>query len=310
MPCPGDRDMDKSTRKILVTGATGKQGGAVLRHLHERGWPLRAMTRDPSKPSARRFAEMGVEVVKADYNDRESIDRALEGVYGVYLVTTPYEEGPEAEVTHGTTVTDAAKEAGVEHLVYSSVASAGEDTGIQHFAGKHAVEMHIREIELDATVVRPVYFMENLLRRWTHDGIVEGTLSHGIRPDKPVQMVAVDDVGRAVAMVFERPEKYIGKTVDVAGDELTMPEAARLLGEAMDCEVTYRQLPVEDFRRMDVEYGAFLDWMNRAGYHVDMRMARVFDPGAMTFADWVHDAGWSTGECRTLPAQMNDPSVG
>jgi uncharacterized protein YbjT (DUF2867 family) len=220
-------------------------------------------------------------------------------VYGVFSVTSFFEDGLEAETAQGVALADAAYAAGVQHYVYSSVASADEDTGIPHFEIKWRVEQHLRYLGLRATVVRPVYFMENFWFPRMHDSIVGGTLPYPIAPDTHIQMIAVDDVGYSVAQVFERPEKYIGKTVDLAGDELTMPQAAKVLGDAMDCNVEFQQTPVEEIRQYDPDYAAMLDWFNEGGYHVDMEMMRVFNPHVHKFDDWVHETGWGNEECGT-----------
>jgi uncharacterized protein YbjT (DUF2867 family) len=288
--------MDKSTRTILVTGATGKQGGSVARHLHNRGWKLRALTRDKSNPAVRELERMGIEIYEGDYEDRSSLDRAVEGVYGVFCVTTPF-ESVEIETAHGIAMAGAAYEAGVEHFVFSSVASANRDTGVPHFESKWKIEQHIRELGLRASVVRPVYLMDNLLFPSTHENILNGTLALGVDPEKPLQMIALDDIGRSIAMVFERPEKYLGKSFDIAGDELTMPEAAGILGTALDCNVEYEQLPIEPIRERNEDYGAMLQWFNDVGYNVDLEMMRVFYPGLHTFYDWVYETGWAYEEC-------------
>jgi uncharacterized protein YbjT (DUF2867 family) len=289
--------LDKTSRTILVIGATGNQGGAVLRHLMPHGWRLRAMTRDPSKPAAKELAAQGVEVVKADNDDPASLERAMEGVYGVYAITTPFEVGVEGETAHGVAMANAAKKMDVEHFVYSSVASANEETGIPHFESKMRVEEHLKELKLPYTIVRPVFIMENFTYPHTKQGITSGTLAMGIDPEQPLQMIAQDDVGYAVARVFDRREKYLHKAVDLAGDELTMPTAAKLLGEAMGCEVTFRQVPIDNLRAVSDDYAAMYDWFNQGGYHVDLEMQRVFNPGIHRFDDWVRETRWRDEDC-------------
>jgi uncharacterized protein YbjT (DUF2867 family) len=292
--------MDKTSRMILVTGATGNQGGAVLRHLMPHGWRLRALTRDPSKPAAKELERMGVEVVEGDFSDPESLKRAMEDCYGVYAVTTPF-EGVEAETAHGVALADAAKAAGVEHFVYSSVASANEETGIPHFESKMRVEEHIQYLNLPYTIVRPVFFMENFTYPQTKDEVTKGTLAMGLAPDQPLQMIAVDDVGYAVARVFDRKDKYLWKGVDLAGDELTMSVAADVLGEAMGCQVTFKQVPMDALRAQSGDYAAMIEWFNSGGFHVDLEMQRVFNPGIHRFNDWVRESGWPSQECTAPP---------
>ncbi len=148
-------------RLILVTGATGNQGGAVARSLLDRGFRIRALTRDPQKPEAQALTEQGAEVVQGDMEDRSAMERALEGAYGVFSVQNFWETGYDREVQQGKTVADAAKDAGVEHFVYSSVGSAYRDTKIPHFDSKWEVENHVRESDLPYTILRPVFFMQN-----------------------------------------------------------------------------------------------------------------------------------------------------
>src|SRR4051812_4292432 len=129
-------DGQDTERLILVSGATGQQGGAVARSLLKRGFPVRALIRDLEKSEARALAEGGAELVRGDLEDRSSLERALEGVYSVFSVQNFYEGGYEGEVRQGETLADAAKAAGVQHVVYSSVGSAHRETGIPHFDSK------------------------------------------------------------------------------------------------------------------------------------------------------------------------------
>lgn len=168
---------------ILVTGATGQQGGAVTRHLLAGGWRLRALIRDPEKPAARALAENRVELVQGDLNDRASLNRALKGVYGVFSMQNFWlpDVGAEGEVRQGKTIADAATAAGVQHFVYTSVGAAHRGMGQAHFASKWEIEQHIRALGLPATILRPVSFMENY--NWSRPQILNGTFSsRGLRP--------------------------------------------------------------------------------------------------------------------------------
>src|SRR5215210_6848784 len=186
-------DNQNAERLIVVTGATGKQGGAVARSLLDRGFRIRALTRNPQKPEAQALADRGAEVVQGDMEDRSSMERALEGAYGVFSVQNFWETGYDGEVQQGKTVADTAKAAGVEHLVYSSVGSAHRQTGIPHFESKWEIEEHVREIGLPYTILRPVFIMQNWEMMREH--VLGGTLAQPLDPDKPFQQVAVEDVG-------------------------------------------------------------------------------------------------------------------
>jgi uncharacterized protein YbjT (DUF2867 family) len=178
-------DKQNEERLIVVAGSTGKQGGAVARSLLDRGFQVRALTRNPQKPEAQVLAEQGAEVVQGDMEDRSSMERGLEGGYGVFSVQNFWETGYDGEVQQGKTVAYAAKAAGVEHFVYSSVGSAHRQTGIPHFESKWEIEEHVRQVGLPYTILRPTYFMQNW--EWTREMILGGTLAQPFDPDKPFQ---------------------------------------------------------------------------------------------------------------------------
>lgn len=230
----------KENRLILVTGATGKQGGAVVRHLRAKGFPVRALTRNPDKPEARALTgESGVEVARGDLADKQSLLRALEDVYGVFSVQTPYEKGVEAEIEEGTALIDAAHASEVSHFIYSSVGSADKQTGIPHFDSKWKIEEHLRATGMPYTILRPVFFMENWLMM--KDSIAQGTLALPLKPETILQQIAVDDIAAFATMAFEHPGKWHGTATDLAGDELFVDQTAQTL------HANYSQIPWDDF---------------------------------------------------------------
>jgi uncharacterized protein YbjT (DUF2867 family) len=214
---------------IAVVGATGQQGGAVARALLDAGASVRALVRDPAR--ATDLADRGAELVRADLADPGSLRSAFTGAQRVFAMTTPFGEGgPDAEVQQGTAVVDAAADAGVEHLVYNSVGGAERSTGIPHFESKWRVEEHLAAVGLPATVVRPVFFMENL--GWmasVQDGevVVRMPLPAGV----PLQMIAVADIGAVSAAVLLDPGRVPGGSLEIAGDERTGEQIAAVFGE-------------------------------------------------------------------------------
>jgi uncharacterized protein YbjT (DUF2867 family) len=146
---------------VVVTGGTGKQGGAVVKSLLQRGYEVRAVTRNNGSEKARELANAGVTLVRASLEDTAALTKALEGASTLFAMTTPFEGGTQAETRQGISAADAAKAAGV-HLVFTSVGSADRQTGVPHFDSKYEVEEHIAKIGVRATVLAPVYFMENL----------------------------------------------------------------------------------------------------------------------------------------------------
>ena len=282
-------------RSILVCGATGSQGGAVARNLLDRGFRVRALTRDPQKPEARTLAEQGAEVVQGDMDDRSSVDRALEGAHGVFSVQNFWETGYEREVQQGKTVADAIKEAGVQHCVYSSVGSAHRETGIPHFDSKWEVEEHLRELDLPYTVLRPVFFMQNW--EMMREPILGGTLPQPLDPDKPFQHVAVEDIGAFATIAFEHPDEWIGREVDIAGDEQTMPEIAETFGRVIGSEVDYYQVPWDQFEeQMGEELAVMYRWFNDVGYEADTDALRREHPDLTTFERYLRSHGWEGAE--------------
>ena len=288
-------DNQNAERLIVVTGATGKQGGAVARSLLNRGFRIRALTRNPQKPEAQALADRGAEVVQGDMEDRSAMERALEGAYGVFSVQNYWETGYDGEVQQGKTVADAAKAAGVEHFVYSSVGSAHRQTGLSHFESKWEVENHVRELDLRYTILRPVFFMQNWERM--RGMVLGGTLAQPLDPDKPFQQVAVEDIGAFTAIAFENPERWIGREVDLAGDESTMPEIAETFGRVIGREVSYYQVPWDQFEeQMGTEATVNMRWINDVGYEADIAALRQEYPELTSFERYLRSHGWEGAE--------------
>jgi uncharacterized protein YbjT (DUF2867 family) len=289
-------DNQNAERLIVVTGATGKQGGAVARSLLDRGFRIRALTRNPQKPEAQALADRGAEVVQGDMEeDRSAMERALEGAYGVFSVQNYWETGYDGEVQQGKTVADAAKAAGVEHLVYSSVGSAHRQTGLSHFESKWEVENHVRELALRYTILRPVFLMQNW--EMMRGMVLGGTLAQPLDPDKPFQQVAVEDIGAFAAIAFENPDRWIGREVDLAGDEPTMLEIAETFGRVIGREVSYYQVPWDQFEeQMGEEITVMYRWFNDIGYEADIAALQQEYPELTTFERYLRAHGWEGAE--------------
>jgi uncharacterized protein YbjT (DUF2867 family) len=284
--------METRNKIILVTGATGRQGGAVAKHLLADGWKVRAMTRNPDKPEARRLAEMGAEVVKGDFDLPSTLDDAARGVYGVFSVQSPFQIGVDEELKQGIAIADAAKRAGVKHFIYSSVGSADEKTGIPFFESKRQIEEYVRTQGIPWTIFRPVSFMENLNNPDTRNSILNGELALALDPDIPMQLIAVDDIGAFVTKAFEDPEYYVGRAIDIAGDELTGPEMADILSRVVGRQVSYKQLSVDDMRAYGSDTAMMWDWLNLRGYDANIPVLREIFPTMKNFDNWVAQFVW------------------
>jgi uncharacterized protein YbjT (DUF2867 family) len=287
--------MSDPDRRVLVTGATGRQGGAVVRHMLPNGWRLRALTRDPESHAARALTQKGVEVVQGDLEDPASIARAAGGVYGIYSVQDFWAVGAKREVQQGKNVADAAKKAGVKHFVYSSVGGAERNTGIPHWESKWEVEKHIRSLGLPTTVIRPSAFMEMYYIDQVEIGILKGKFADPIRADKPYQTIATDDIGAFVALAFERPAEFIGKELEIAGSELTNLEAAKVFSRVLGKPVKFQKLPLPLVRLiLGKEFYVMFRWFNEAGFKADIPGLRLAYPEIRlhTLEEWLRSEGW------------------
>lgn len=279
---------------ILVTGATGQQGGATARELLAAGHKVFAMTRNPDSDAARALADLGAEIVKGDLDDADSLRSALEGKWGVFGVQNTWEAGVEGEEEQGKRLARLAREAGVQHYVYASVGSADQDTGIPHFDNKDRVEETVRALGFPSyVIVRPVFFMENLASPWFKPAIDEGNLAIGIEPDTRLQMIAVEDIGKYGRIAFEQHGELNGQALDIAGDELNPLEAAAKLSEAAGREITHFQVPIEDVRSFSEDFAAMLEWFDAVGYHADIEgNADRFGVAPTSFDEWVTTVDW------------------
>jgi uncharacterized protein YbjT (DUF2867 family) len=280
--------MEKGRDLILVTGATGSQGGAVARELLARGHKVRAMTRKPDGEAAKALARLGAEVVQGDLDDEASLRRAMAGAWGVFGLQNTWEAGVELEEEQGKRLARLAKDAGVTHYVYTSVASAQRQTGIPHFENKWRVEETIRELGFPSWVIlRPVFFMENWAGPWFKPSLDEGKVAIGIGPDTKLQQIAVADIGKYGLQAFERHADLNGREIDIAGDELSPTEVARTLSALTGRPFVPVQVPIEVVRQASQDYALMLEWFERVGYNADIAgNAKEFGIPPTRFRDW------------------------
>lgn len=272
-------------RLIVVAGATGTQGGAVVDALvtAPAEWRVRALTRNPASAPATALAARGVEVVRADMADAESLRPALQGAYGVFSVQNTRTAGRKGEVVQGTTLADVATAAGVAHLVYSSVGGAERVRGIPHVDTKWEIERHLRRIGIPHTVLRPSAFMTVFTMRGATVGL--GMMAAALGPAKTLQMIAPDDIGVFARIAFDRPQTYLGEAIELAGDELTVPQIAAALRDA-GRPWQYPRVPKMLLRLMGRE-ARMLRWFGESGYQADIAALRTIHPGLMTLSAWL-----------------------
>jgi uncharacterized protein YbjT (DUF2867 family) len=282
------------TGTILVTGASGQQGGAVAKELLAKGHKVLAMTRQPDGEKAKALAKAGATIVQGDLDDEDSLRKALKGVWGTFAVQNTWEAGVEKEEEQGKRFAKIAKEAGVQYYLYTSVGSAHRETGIPHFDNKWRVEETVRSLKLPLfTVMRPAFFMDNLLSPWFKPAIDQGKLMVALKPDTKLQMIAVEDIGRYGVWAFENHEKLNGRAFDIAGDSLTMLEVAKIISSASGKQVVFDPPPIEEIRQNSMEYAIMLEWFDRVGYNADIDgMAKESGIKPTKFSAWVRSVKW------------------
>ncbi len=286
--------MDRSNHIVAVTGATGQQGGAVAKILISKGWRVRALTRNILKPASQELALEGAEVVPGDLDNPGELAAAFEGVYGVFSVQNYWlpNVGFEGEIRQGKAVADIAQTANVQHLVYSSVGAAHRGMGQKHFESKFLVEQHIQSIGIPHTILRPAAFMENAL--WNREKIMEGAYpGWGLPPEKKVQTIAVQDIAVFAVLALENPEGYLGKTLELAGDELTESQTAEKFSEALGRPVKLEIPDMSEGAVLDEEQLASNLFFSGKAYTADISALRRMNPDLLDFAAWLVQTGWT-----------------
>ncbi|KAA2266973.1 NmrA/HSCARG family protein [Solihabitans fulvus] len=289
--------MPSSQKTVLVTGATGQQGGAAARHLLAGGWHVRALVRDAHSAAATALNALGAELVVGDMADRATMDAAAEGAHGVFSVQratdTPQDR---SEITLGVNVADAARTVGA-HLVYTSVAGAERDSGISHWETKWEIEKHIGTLGLPTTILRPVQFMENYAS--PRYGIGSGVLSGFFGPDHPSPLVAADDIGAFAALAFDDPDRFVGQAIELGSDTPTPRQVATAIRRATGRDIAFHQITLADIDQLVASGGYDADNFRAAhdfaavkgGWRVDLPALRAMYPGLTTFDTWLERGG-------------------
>lgn len=262
---------------ILVAGATGNQGGAVARALIHKGHSVRGLTRDTESIAAKSLSKEGVDMVKGDFTDSSSLEKACEGVDTVYAMMTPFEAGTSAETKQGIAMIDAAKKTNREHFILSSVASADENTGIPHFDSKFEVEKYLKKSGLHYTISAPVFFMENIFSPWYLPSLQHGLLTHALPEKRKLQQISLQDIGAFVTALVERGTSVYKERFDIAGDELTGLEEADILMRISGHKMNYKGTSPLELKEQSVaspilhDMAIMYEWFDKVGYDVNIK---------------------------------------
>jgi uncharacterized protein YbjT (DUF2867 family) len=274
-------------RKILVTGATGQQGGSLARLLLQ----VYALTRNTQSSAAQDLRNKGANVVKGDLDDPDSLEQAVKDVESIFLMGTPFEDGTEGETRRGKMMADIAKENNIDHLVYSSVANADKNTGIPHFESKYKVEQHIKNLGIPYTIIGPTFFMENLLG----PGLEQGQLALPLSPSSILQQSALENIAEFSALVLERRKPFLGKRIDIGSDEVTGEQAAEILSNELGHRIRYVHIPLEQVYQANEDMARMYEWYERVGTGIDISALHQQYPEInwLSFKNWAKSQNWN-----------------
>jgi len=285
------QEVDRGMRIILVAGATGTQGGAVARELAARGYRVRGLTRNPESDASQALATLGVEMIRGDFDDAASLDDALANAYGAFSVQQYRGVGVDGEIRQGKAFADAAKRAGVQHFVYTSVAKATLNTGVPQFESKLLLENYIRDLGLPFTIIRPASFMATFeeFREEAQTGMISGPLPAELER----VFIAPQDIGRFAAEAFDHPDEWLGRAEAIAGQRISYAEVAASMGRVLGKPVRYHQIPWDEYTATATPSAiARESWYLENSDPVDVEALRAQYPWLMTLEDYLRAAGW------------------
>lgn len=279
---------------VLVTGATGQQGGEVARALLKKGHKVRALTRKPDSAGALALKQVGAELAVGNFEDRASLENAMKSVDAVFIMSAFAEAGTEGETRQGITAVDAAKAARVKHIVYTSVSDANRKTGIPHFESKARVEEYLAKADVPYTIIAPVFFSENLIGPWLGQGLKQGIVSMAVPSRRPLQHINLQEIGVFGALVLERGEEFLGKRINLASSELSGEQVAEIFSRVSGKPFRYVEFPLEQVRANSEDAAIMFEWFNTHGYTADIAKLRRDYPevGWRTFEEWAHAQDW------------------
>lgn len=278
-------------RPIVVTGATGLQGGAVTRHLLKDGWHVRGLTRNAASKQARALAALGAEVVQGDMSEAASLRPHFKGAYGVYSVQNPFIGGPQQEVRQGKNVADVAKEIGVQHLVYGSAGIGRKGTGIPSWETKLHIEDHMKALELPLTILRPMAFMELMTNKKFFPAVAAWHVMPNLMGStRSVGWLCTDDLGAIVARAFADPDRFVGKDLELTSDVQSLDECRSIYREVMGRNPRRVPMPVWVFKRFGFagrDLTTMWRWLRTAAIDLDTAPTRAIHPDALTVRAWL-----------------------
>lgn len=292
-----------ATALILVTGATGAQGGATTRELLAHGHRVRIMTRNSDSPAAQALVQAGAEAVRGDMGNMVSVEAAMHGVSGVFSVQIPDMSGSDNERLHGFNLVKAALKAGVKQFVHTSVTGTEGHTQFprwgtgywseKYWTDKWDIEEAVRNAGFPSwTVLRPAFMMDNFAMpkaMYMFPHLQKGEIVTALHANTRMQLIAADDVGVFARAAFENPVKFNGKNIDLAAEAPTMGDVAATLSKVLGKKVVAIELTPEQA----VAKGLFpgwvnsQEWSNEVGYRVDIDALKAYGIPLTSLEQWV-----------------------
>ena len=276
-------------KTIFVTGATGNQGGAVLRYLISSGFRVKALLRNPSSDSGKKLVHPNVEIVSGDLNKPQTYQHHLDQVDAVFC-NLSFKNGVEKELFQGTNLVNCAKERKVNYFLYSSVIGCDANTGIPHWESKCKIENHLIESGTAFTIIRPCSLYDNLLIPDVKKRILKGKLVLPTNGNKVQQFISAEDIGKISTAIISDPVKYTGKTITVAAEQMDGMQMAAILSKALGRTITYQKLPMFITRLvMGKDLAKMFRWINEndALFVKDIATVRNEFPGMLSLEDWI-----------------------
>lgn len=285
-------------KTILVTGATGAQGGSVARHLLKSGrFHVKALTRNPDSENAKKLKGLGAEVVKGNMDDTSSLESAMQGCYGVFGVTNFWEHF-NGEFQHGKNIINAVWKSGVPHFVMSTLPGYDKLSGgtikVPHFDLKYSLQEYASAEKPDSIFFHPAYYYENFLSFFVPQKEDDGSYSFGFpQGDSKLAGYSVEDTGGVISEIFTAPEKYHGKVIPGVGDDLTGDEYASIMTSVLGKEIKYHHIPNEVYSKLGFpgaeEMGNMFEVQRIyiPERSQDLQFSRSIYPGMHSFEQWL-----------------------
>ena len=281
-------------QNIMVTGATGQQGGSVVNVLLENGHQVHALTRNPDSDKAKALSARGVKMVAGDMGDPDSLGSVFDQVDSLFLVGTPFEAGVEGEVSQGINAIDAAKSAGIKHILYSSVSDADKNTAIPHFDSKFEVEQHLSQSGVPFSIMAPAFFYDNMMAPFILPGLQTGALAQAMPADVPLQSVSIKNIGEFAGLILDNPERFRGQRINIASDNLNGDEYAGAIEAASGKKLNYVEVPLQQVKDWSEDMASMYDWFVRVGYSADIEGLKNRYPEVKweSFSEWASRQDW------------------